>query len=148
MEVEVRNEMEAVNWKLYQTAYDNTAEKIPIYLQNLFSADMNTAMNATHQLWCSLCHQHAYISSASLPAYNILKKGLLILNDKLKIELLDIFLGFAVCTDDSNTNSCPWSSEIRKKLKEDINIFHNLIKSLNTEISDFANAIVENLTNK
>jgi hypothetical protein len=107
-------------------------------------------MDATHQLWCSLCHQHAYISTAALPSYDILKIGLLQLDDKLKIELLDIFRGFSECTKNdyfAATKEAPkkWELELKQKLISDISIFTELSGNNDELISHFATTICENL---
>ncbi len=41
-----------------------------------FSENHEEAMQATNHLWCGLCHQYAFISSASLPAFDFLLYGL------------------------------------------------------------------------
>ena len=61
----------AVKWQDYETAYGNAAV-VERQLRNLVSSDHDTAMTATHDLWCGLCHQHAYVSSAALPACPLL----------------------------------------------------------------------------
>ena len=45
---------------------------VPRSLWDLFSGDRERAIRATGDLWAGLCHQHAYISSAALPAYDFL----------------------------------------------------------------------------
>lgn len=125
---EIEAKIDKVNWANFETAYGNAEKTIPIYLKNLFCDDAKIAMDATHQLWCSLCHQQAYISSAVLPSYDILKIGLLQLDDKLKIELLDIFQGFSECTNGKyytsiNRTANNWEQEVRQKLINDIILF-------------------------
>jgi hypothetical protein len=136
-------QVEAVKWAGFETAYGNAANTIPFYLKNLFCTDTKIAMGATHQLWCSLCHQHAYVSSAALPAYDILKVGLLQLSDVVKVELLDIFLGFADCT---NSESTGWEAQLWRKLQADSLLFKELSTHTNGLIADFAGKIVERLT--
>jgi hypothetical protein len=149
---EISEKIDNINWADFETAYGNAEKTIPFYLKNLFCSDTEIAMDATHQLWCSLCHQHAYISTAALPSYDILKIGLLQLDDKLKIELLDIFQGFSECTNDRYFTSMKikisdWEAEIKQKLFSDINLFEKLTKHSNEEISGFATNIVDSLTN-
>jgi hypothetical protein len=149
---EISSLIEKIKWADYETAYGNAKNTIPFYLKNLFCKDSEIAMDATHQLWCSLCHQHAFISPASLPAYDILKIGLLKLDDKFKIEILDIFQGFSDCTSNdyfTNTKQSPeiWELELRQKLISDIDIFKELSSNNNEEISHFATTISEGLLN-
>ncbi len=75
----------AIDWRDFDTANGNAAENIPYYvpngdgrgyvpgvarsLINLFSGDKKTALQASCDLWCSLCHQHSFVSSAALSAY-------------------------------------------------------------------------------
>ena len=149
---EISSAIDKIEWADFETAYGNAKNTIPFYLKNLFCVDKEIAMDATHQLWCSLCHQHAFISSASLPAYEILKIGLLKLDDKLKIEILDIFQGFLDCTSEayfSDTKQPPekWELELRQRLMLDINIFSELTANENEEISHFASSIYKGLLN-
>lgn len=145
---EIGEKIDKINWADFETAYGNAEKTIPFYLKNLFCSDTEIAMDATHQLWCSLCHQHAYISTAALPSYEILKIGLLQLDDKLKIELLDIFQGFSECTSDRYFVSrkieiSDWEAEIKQKLYRDIKLFKELTKHSNEIIAVFAIKIVE-----
>lgn len=145
------------NWSAIDVTYNwsdsihGNAEKISVYLQDLFSGDMNLAMKATHNLWCDLCHQHSYISSAALPAYDFLLEGLDKLNDKLKVEILDILLGFASCTssvyyETANVKPLSWETELRQKLIGDIPKYKTLSINGDEDISYFAQKIVSNLT--
>jgi hypothetical protein len=148
---EIAEKIEKVNWADFETAYGNAEKTIPFYLKNLFCQDTKIAMDATHQLWCSLCHQHAYISAAALPSYEILKIGLLQLDDKLKIELLDIFRGFSECTSDKyfiaiKRTPQNWERELKQKLIVDIDLFKELAKHTDEEISVFAYNVIEDLT--
>lgn len=148
--LEIVEKIDAINWADFYTAYGNAESAIPYYLTNLFSGDAKIAMDATHQLWCSLCHQHAYISTAALPSYDILKVGLLQLDDKLKVELLDIFQGFSTCTSDRYFESVKrvpskWEHELRQKLLSDLTLFEDLTKHIDEEIASFSSNIVEDL---
>lgn len=147
--VEIAKAINSINWVNFETAYGNAEKTIPFYLHNLFATDISVALDATHQLWCSLCHQHAYVSSASLPAYPILKTALLQLNEPLKIEILDIFQGFAYCTSATFNNGenelTNWMITLRQLLQNDIELFKHLSKNTNEEIADFATHLVDSL---
>lgn len=139
-----------VEWCDYATAYGNAGRtdieyaNIPLNLQQLFSSDKEQAKEATHNLWCSLCHQHSYVSSAALPAYEILLYGLQVLEDDLKVELLDIFMGFALCIN-KNCFQDSWQGQLRAKLERNKSLFHTLISNQNEDIAAFAENIYDEL---
>ena len=66
------------------------------------------------------------------------------LDDELKVELLDIFLGFAVCTGRSAETD--WEKQLRDKLTSHLPVFAGLVSSENEDISYFSERIVEELT--
>ena len=147
-----------IDWSRYETAYGNAAQEVPHFqaghipsvpsaLWALFSGNRERAMDAANDLWCGLCHQHAYVSSAALPAYDFLMIGLKELDDDLKVELLDIFLGFAVCTGRFSSDA-PWPRQLREKLKADLPVFTALSGSENEDIACFSERIVEELSSK
>lgn len=147
--------IDEIDWSQYETAYGNAAQDIPHFqvgktpsvpssLWALFSGDRERAMRATSDLWAGLCHQHAYISSAALPACDFLMIALRELDDELKVELLDIFLGFAVCT--GRNAETDWERQLRDKLTSHLPVFAGLVSSENEDISYFSERIVEELT--
>ncbi len=144
---EIALAIERINWSSFCTAYGKAENTIPNYLKDLFSSDIAVAMDAAHQLWCSLCHQHVFISNAALPSYDILKIALLTLDDEIKVELLDIFLGFTVCTDPAvlRPGLEIWERTLRDCLISDIETFRNFSASPNEDISYFAREIVKSL---
>jgi hypothetical protein len=151
--IEIADIVNKVNWADFETAYGNAEKTIPSSLKELFCNDTEIAMHATHELWCSLCHQHAYISTAALPAYDVLRIGLIDLSDKLKTEILDIFDGFVECTNKDYyeaTRQFPrqWEIELRQKLVQDLHLFEYFAKHSDEVISHFATLIYEDLTKK
>ncbi|WP_097013941.1 hypothetical protein [Anaerocolumna aminovalerica] len=155
--MDIRKEIKNIDWSQYETAYGNADQDIPEYLNqskyipkvsrlllDLFSENKEWAMKATHYLWCGLCHQHAFVSSAALPAYDFLIYGLKNLEDNLKIEILDILLGFSICTAGVNLSDS-WQGKLRSKLKEDMGYFQKLALNTNEEILSFAESIIEYL---
>ena len=86
-------------------------------------------------------------SRPALPACDVLMLGLQELDDELKVELLDIFLGFAVCTGRFSSDAL-WPRQLRDKLTADLPIFAALAASEHEEVSDFAQDIVTELTKK
>ena len=145
-----------INWSAIIIKYDWTteisgnAEDIGTALRDLYSNNIDLAMEATHSLWCKFS-QHSYISSATLPTYDFLIIGLDELEEKLKVELLDIFLGFAVYTEDvfhsdTKCDLLQWEMELYNKLKYDIDKFKKLTNSSNKSIAYFSNEIVSYIT--
>ena len=145
-----------IDWSQYETAYGNAAKDTPHFqagqipsvprsLWALFSGNHERAMKATSDLWAGLCHQHAFVSSAALPAYDFLMTGLKELDDELKVELLDIFLGFAVCTARFSTDAL-WPRQLRDKLKADLPVFSSLVSSTNEDVAYFSECIVKELS--
>lgn len=153
--LELSQMLDSVDWSQYETAYGNAAQDIPHFqvgktpsvprsLGELFSGDRERAMRAASNLWAGLCHQHAYISSAALPACDFLILALQEADDELKVELLDIFLGFAACTGRSAETD--WEKQLRDKLTSHLPVFAELVSSENEDISYFSERIVEELT--
>lgn len=48
--------LNAIDWGNYRMAY-GPAVKLPDQLRRLVGPDRKVAMDATHDLWCGLCHQ-------------------------------------------------------------------------------------------
>ncbi|WP_435263825.1 hypothetical protein [Tenacibaculum sp. nBUS_03] len=146
---QILKQINDIDWENFETAYGNAHRTIPNYLKSIYCEDIKIALEATHQLWCSLCHQHAYISSASLPAYEIIRNRLIGCNEKLKVELLDIMLGFASCakdkTDDKKYNEL--ISQMKIKIVKDKGIFEKYTQNQNDDIKEFAELITEQIKN-
>ncbi|MBU2713830.1 hypothetical protein [Zooshikella harenae] len=136
--------IKSIDWTMYETAYGN-ASQIPVELERLISNDQSEALDATHELWCSLCHQHAYVSSASEPAYHFLKAILETSEDPILTELLNIFAGFAECTSPKHPDgNGAFQKRVRELMKEDIELFKSL-SAIEGE-DGFAEYIVTELT--
>jgi hypothetical protein len=133
----------AVDWRLVETAY-GSAQNIPALLACLAGANHAAAMAASHDLWCALCHQHAYVSSAALPALPGLLSALDQADDELAVEILDILTGFAVCTSLTAKNEA-WMNTLRVQLQEQRSRFLVLAESKNELIAGFASGIADNL---
>ena len=111
----------------------------------LVSGNEAEILEATHQIWCSLCHQHAYISSAAEPAYPFLRYVLLNADEALLVEMLDIFAGFAVCSSPEHPEGGGvFQRKIRSLLQEDIELFRKLAVIEGEE--GFAELIVQELS--
>lgn len=136
-----------IDWTKYQTAYGR-ADDVRDQLLRLASTDQAVAMNVTHELWCGLCHQHAYISDAALPALPFILEVLDSANDELAVEILDILTGFAICST-LGPNRCStnqWEQTLRSRLRDELPRFIAFSNHANEEIAGFAERIVENLT--
>ena len=148
MNVGLHQRVDEIDWQAYSTAYGR-ADKVPDQLKRLASDDFATAMSASHDLWCGLCHQHAYVSSAALPAYPFLLEVLDSANEQLTVEILDILAGFAKCSA-LGLGDVPsphqWVQHLRDKLLEQLPLFKELTQHTNEEIAGFAERIVEDIT--
>ena len=69
------------------------ATKVPDQLRRLLATDREVALEASHELWSGLCHQHAYVSSAALPALPLLVGALETADERVADEILDILYG-------------------------------------------------------
>ncbi len=140
---EIIQQIDSINWSAYETAY-GVAHKVPNQLKQLFSESREEQINATHELWCGLCHQHAYISSASLPAYPFLKTALANSDEELMVEFLDIFAGFAVCSSvELPEANGQLQKSMREMLAKDFNFFKKFEEIEGEE--GFAELIIEEI---
>ncbi|MDQ5936624.1 MAG: hypothetical protein QG574_3960 [Cyanobacteriota bacterium erpe_2018_sw_21hr_WHONDRS-SW48-000092_B_bin.40] len=141
--------LKRVDWSKYETAYGaasgtNDWGSVGEQLLNLASQDDEKAMKAAHHLWCGLCHQHAFISSAALPALPFILEVLDNANETIALEILDILLGFAACSvypipvpDDFNDFDNDWGDR-RKLLRDHFSSFKHLLDASVEEISGVA----------
>ena len=139
----LRRELGAISWEDFFTAY-GTASDVPSYIERLFSSDFSIAKPASHQLWCGLCHQHAFVSSAALPALPFLIIALNQASDDLKIEILDIILGFAKCSKFQLSQD--WAVKLREELLKELGFFEVLAKSENSEVAEFSVWVCQELS--
>ena len=147
--------IKAIDWEKYETFYGNANEdvssdnkvipKTETLLLALFSNDHQEAMKSTHYLWCELCYQYAHLSSAALPAAGFILYGLRVLDDELKVELLDIVRGMVILTSDDLLENT-WQRELRKIISDEKELFIELSKSEDADISGFAGDILEALS--
>lgn len=157
---EIKQQITSIDWSQYETAYGNAAKDMPYdvpygdscgsmpkveqALLDLFADERETALKASHDLWCELCHQHAYLSSAALPAFDFLFYALEHLGVELQVELLDIFYGFAVCSSNHDATGS-WRGQLQAKLMERKMYFQRLAGCPEEELAAFAGLIVEAL---
>jgi hypothetical protein len=140
--------VQKVPWAEYQTAYGK-AEGFGNRINALASENREIAMLASHDIWCSLCHQHAFVSSAAFPSYPFMVEILQEADDWLQVEILDILLGFSACLHPStpfeSEEDAIWRQQLYEDMRGDIPLFETFAKSCNEEIQQFAKDIVENL---
>jgi len=139
-------DLESIDWAVFKTAY-GTATFVPKLIVQLAGNNHEIAMGASHELWCALCHQHAYVSSAALPSLPFILKVLDGANDALSVEILDILLGFAVCETDGTENA-PWLEQLRAEVTREHRRFRALSSSQNETVAYFAVAILEKIGEK
>ena len=133
----------AVDWTAFHTAYGRAGD-VSNQLLRLASPDKVTALKASHELWCGLCHQHAFVSSASLPALPFLLEVLDRSDEATTVEILDILVGFALCTRPDQDESLPgWAGQMRHRLAEELPRFRQLATHQNAEISAFCERLLE-----
>ena len=97
------------------------------------------------ELWCGLCHQHAYVPSAAVPAFPFLIIALRNCDATLRTELLDIFAGFVECTDPEHPGATgEFQRELRSLLMTELPYFQTLVGAVGSE--GFAERIVEGLS--
>ncbi|MBG6165191.1 hypothetical protein IWQ54_004880 [Labrenzia sp. EL_195] len=81
-----------------------------------------------------------------MPAYPFLVEFLADACDTLKVEILDILLGFAICSMPdvpvAAANDLKWRNALHSAFVDDIAIYKELASSENGEIVDFAERIV------
>ena len=158
MRPDLPERLRAIPWADYKTAYGRASSghqfetrdgtlterwgSVPDQLLALASADAATAMAASHHLWSSLCHQHAYISSAALPALPFLLEILEQANDELAVEILDILTGFVECSIASEVD---WIRELRARLVAERVTFERLSAHVSSDIARWAQRIVSSL---
>jgi len=135
-----------VDWSQYQTAH-GCPERIPLLLRELVCGNQKKAIAATYELWNELCHQHAYVSSAAVPSYGVLVEVLKGADDDIVRELLDIMLGFAVCSGVAVApdGSQDWVIEFRKKLIRDRAVFETFVAHEDEDIRYFSTSILQEL---
>lgn len=133
---QISGEINRVRWEEYETAYGD-ATSIPQDLKLLLFGSLEQAMESSHRLWCALCHQHAFVSTAAEPAVPFILIALNCADDNLKVEILDILLGFVVCRD----SAAPHTISVAKKLNESKELFSVLAGSRSKEVGKFAKDI-------
>jgi len=135
-----------IDWTQYQTAYGR-ADRVAAQLGDLFSQDSQIADSASHDLWCGLCHQHVGVSSAALPALPFIFEALKEADENLGVEILDILLGFSICSAPSFSkgDDPEWVIELRGQMKEHLPLFVDILSSATGDAHRFASNIIESL---
>jgi hypothetical protein len=146
--------LDAIPWADFGTAY-GPAEKVPDQLRRLAGPDRKVALDASHELWCGLCHQHVQVGSAALPALPFLLEVLDAADRELTVELLDILLGFAIGTNRQRVVAFQrsrgrsqvepeqrWVTDLRAALVAESPRFQRLMSAQDQEVADFAERIM------
>jgi len=146
----------AVAWQDYDTAY-GPAIDVPGQLRRLVGSNRQAALDAAHELWCGLCHQHVQLGSAALPALPFLLEALDHADRDIAVELLDILLGFALGVNAdrferfqrSMGRAVPpeeqWVTELRAALLAQVSRFQSLAALRDDDLSGFAAGILDEL---
>jgi hypothetical protein len=149
--------LDAINWSEFGTAY-GPAVKVPDQLRRLAGSDRKAALEATHELWCGLCHQHVQVGSAALPALPFLLEVLDAADRDLTFELLDILLGLAIGVNRQRavefqrslgrievTPEAQWVADLRASLLTELPRFRQLAASPDEAVTSIAGQIVAEL---
>jgi hypothetical protein len=143
---EIEADVERIDWPWFRTAYGDGAS-VPPELRRLLFGDLDAAMDATHHLWCSLCHQHAYLSSAALPAYPFIALALRHAPDSLAVEILDIVRGFAnVRLSEFGIDENAWHASLGEAMGVDRALFARLAEHENDDVREFAQGVLATFT--
>jgi hypothetical protein len=147
----------AVDWTAFHTAYGR-ADDVPNQLLGLASADKATALKASHELGCGLCHQHVQVGTAALPAFPFMVEVMQAAEDALVYEILDIILGFAKGLNRKRRVEYlkrlgrdplpdpPWVMALRALLVNETNGFRVLAANANADIAELADSILQELS--
>jgi len=147
----------AVDWTAFRTAYGR-ADDVPNQLLQLASPDKATALKASHDLWCGLCHQHVQVGTAALPALPFILEVMQTSEDSLVYEILDIILGFAKGVNRKRIVDFlralgheprpdpEWVIALRVLLVNEANRFRMLAAHSNPGIAESANSILQELS--
>ena len=119
--------LNAIDWPRFHTIY-GAATKTPETIASLHSPDDETAVSAARELHAELCHKQVQIASAALPAFPFLVEVLPSASQRVKIEILDTLVDFAITSDRNRmarfasalgkrrTGSPGWVDELRSEL--------------------------------
>jgi hypothetical protein len=147
----------AVDWPAFHTAYGR-ADDVPNQLLRLASPDKATALKASHELWCGLCHQHVQVGTAALPALPFILEVMQAADEALVYEILDIILGFAKGVSRKRyvdfqkalrrepQPDPEWVIALRTLLVNEADRFRVLGTHSNSDIAESANSIVQELS--
>lgn len=147
----------AVDWTAFYTAYGR-ADDVPSQLLRLASPHKATALNACHELWCGLCHQHVQIGTAALPALPFILEVMQVSDESLVYEILDIILGFAKGVNrkrhgdfQKSLGRAPqpdpeWVIALRAILLDEAQRFRAIHSHSNPEIAELADSILQELS--
>lgn len=145
------NQIKAVDWSLYETAYGNAAyvqrgsiPNMETILTMLFSSDSAEVLVGAGWLESCLCHQHVYLSSAAYPSCSFLLYALEILDEDLIEEVLFTILGFLLLIPKDQPEQT-WQGEIRKMIKAKEKRIAELTKSKAGLNSEYAEEILREM---
>jgi hypothetical protein len=148
--------LKAIAWGDYHTAY-GPAVNVPGQLRRLAGPNRKAALDAVHDLWCGLCHQHVQVGSAALPALPFLLAVLDAADRDMTVELLDILLGFAIGVNRRRAvdfrrgfgREAPpeerWVADLRAGLLAELPRFRRLAASPDAEVAGFARRVLAEL---
>lgn len=131
----------AIRWSAFETAY-GFAMFVPLWLLIFRFAPRALALHAGHKLDGSLCHQHAYVSSAALPAARFILDTLERPEPAVVDEALFHLLGFVRCTDPRMKNAPAWHGELRALVRSALPRIRRFAEDANAEVADTARLLL------
>lgn len=135
-----RERLNGIPWSRYRTAYGSSLG-VPHRLFRFRFSGRRRAAKAGHELWCGLCHQHAYVSSAALPALPFILEVLDRPEPVLVTEALDILRGFALCTEPGPATE-DWHRNLRREVEAQLPRICTFAASEHPDVAEEANALL------
>lgn len=131
----------AIRWSAFETAY-GSGIFVPWWLLIFRFAPRALALKAGHKLDCSLCHQHAYVSSAALPAASFILDTLERPEPAVVDEALFHLLGYVECTDPRTKNAPAWHGELRALVRSALPRIRRFAEDADAEVADTARLLL------
>jgi hypothetical protein len=138
--------LKRVDWSTLDTAY-GSAESVPRWLWDLRFASIPVAEDAVNALCGALCHQKGQLGSAALEALPFLLEFLPDVTESLRIDILDILDGFALCSAPARGYpSSGYHATLRDRLRGAIPEIMRFATGGSADSRDFAARIFEELS--
>ncbi len=146
MESTCEHRLRSIDWSGYAAPFSARAAEVPLYFRRLADPDQRVAMAASHELWTHLCHQHVSVAPAAVPALPFLLEVLDHAAADLAVVILDIVLGFALCTNVYRCDDPPaWATELREELRQALPRIERFVGHQAKDADYFARRVLDDL---